>query len=143
MIIIFALIIVDHKRSVASNIIILIAIIIKIVVVKSDPNFPRNPWQVFSAEKMVAASGHYHRHCFRCFTCNQPLDSTRWFKIFDIIVIVIDIISTTTIITIFMCHQVLEHTWFKKFLGLTNQPLHTKQFKTHFIIHPSKNTLGM
>ena len=49
--------------------------------------------------------------------CNQPLDSTRWFKIFDIIVIDIDIISTTTIITIFMCHQVLEHTWFKKFLG--------------------------
>ena len=38
--------------------------------------------KVFSAEKMVAASGHYHRHCFRCFTCNQPLDSTRctsWF----------------------------------------------------------------
>ena len=52
-------------------------------------------------------------------------------------------IFTTTIITIFMCHQVLEHTWFKKFLGLTNQPLHEKQFKTHFIIHPSKNTLGM
>ena len=29
---------------------------------------------------MVAASGHYHRHCFRCFTCNQPLDSTRWLR---------------------------------------------------------------
>ena len=39
---------------------------------------PRCSGKVFSAEKMVAASGHYHRHCFRCFTCNQPLDSTRW-----------------------------------------------------------------
>ena len=38
---------------------------------------PRCSGKVFSAEKMVAASGHYHRHCFRCFTCNQPLDSTR------------------------------------------------------------------
>merc|ERR1719219_2994160 len=37
---------------------------------------PRCSGKVFSAEKMVAASGHYHRHCFRCFTCNQPLDST-------------------------------------------------------------------
>ena len=104
------------KRSVASNIIILILIIIKMVV-KNDPNFPRNPRQVFSAEKMVAASGHYHRHCFRCFTCNQPLDSTRWFKIFDIIVIVIDIIFTTNNNAIFMCDQAFEHAWLKKFLG--------------------------
>ena len=25
---------------------------------------------------MVAASGWYHRHCFRCSFCAQPLDST-------------------------------------------------------------------
>ena len=32
--------------------------------------------KVFAAEKMVAASGFYHRHCFRCVFCSQPLDST-------------------------------------------------------------------
>jgi hypothetical protein len=32
--------------------------------------------KVFAAEKMVAASGFYHRHCFRCCFCAQPLDST-------------------------------------------------------------------
>ena len=31
---------------------------------------------MFEAEKMVAASGWYHRHCFRCSLCNQPVDST-------------------------------------------------------------------
>ncbi|QQP39101.1 CLUMA_CG020903_ isoform A, partial [Caligus rogercresseyi] len=30
----------------------------------------------FAAEKMIAASGWYHRHCFRCFICSLPLDST-------------------------------------------------------------------
>ena len=34
--------------------------------------------KVFAAEKMVAASGFYHRHCFRCVFCSQPLDSTRY-----------------------------------------------------------------
>lgn len=32
--------------------------------------------KVFEAEKMVAASGWYHRHCFRCSFCAQPVDST-------------------------------------------------------------------
>ena len=32
--------------------------------------------KVFEAEKMVAQSGWYHRHCFRCFLCSQPVDST-------------------------------------------------------------------
>ena len=32
--------------------------------------------KVFDAEKMVAQSGWYHRHCFRCFLCSQPVDST-------------------------------------------------------------------
>ncbi|CAB4062558.1 unnamed protein product [Lepeophtheirus salmonis] len=32
--------------------------------------------KVFAAEKMIAASGWYHRHCFRCFVCCVPLDST-------------------------------------------------------------------
>ena len=31
---------------------------------------------MFEAEKMVAQSGWYHRHCFRCFLCSQPVDST-------------------------------------------------------------------
>ena len=31
---------------------------------------------MFDAEKMVAQSGWYHRHCFRCFLCSQPVDST-------------------------------------------------------------------
>ena len=37
---------------------------------------PRCQGKVFAAEKMVAASGYYHRHCFRCVLCSQPLDST-------------------------------------------------------------------
>ena len=37
---------------------------------------PRCTGKVFAAEKMVAASGYYHRHCFRCVLCSQPLDST-------------------------------------------------------------------
>lgn len=37
---------------------------------------PRCDGKVFAAEKMVAASGWYHRHCFRCQFCAQPLDST-------------------------------------------------------------------
>ena len=37
---------------------------------------PRCFGKVFAAEKMVAASGYYHRHCFRCVLCSQPLDST-------------------------------------------------------------------
>jgi len=37
---------------------------------------PRCTGKVFAAEKMVAASGYYHRHCFRCVFCSQPLDST-------------------------------------------------------------------
>ena len=37
---------------------------------------PRCSGKVFAAEKMVAASGWYHRHCFRCSLCSQPLDST-------------------------------------------------------------------
>jgi len=37
---------------------------------------PRCSGKVFAAEKMVAASGYYHRHCFRCSFCAQPLDST-------------------------------------------------------------------
>jgi len=37
---------------------------------------PRCGGKVFPAEKMVAASGWYHRHCFRCALCSQPLDST-------------------------------------------------------------------
>jgi hypothetical protein len=37
---------------------------------------PRCSGKVFAAEKMIAASGWYHRHCFRCSTCSQPLDST-------------------------------------------------------------------
>jgi len=37
---------------------------------------PRCHGKVFEAEKMVAASGWYHRHCFRCSLCNQPVDST-------------------------------------------------------------------
>jgi len=38
---------------------------------------PRCSGRVFAAEKMVAASGWYHKHCFRCSNhmCNQPLDS--------------------------------------------------------------------
>jgi len=37
---------------------------------------PRCSGKVFAAEKMVAASGYYHRTCFRCCFCAQPLDST-------------------------------------------------------------------
>ena len=37
---------------------------------------PRCSGKVFEAEKMVAASGWYHRHCFRCSFCAQPVDST-------------------------------------------------------------------
>jgi len=37
---------------------------------------PKCSGKVFAAEKMVAASGYYHRHCFRCVICSQPLDST-------------------------------------------------------------------
>lgn len=37
---------------------------------------PRCSGKVFAAEKMIAASGWYHRHCFRCSLCSQPLDST-------------------------------------------------------------------
>jgi len=37
---------------------------------------PRCSGRVFAAEKMVASSGWYHRHCFRCTLCSQPVDST-------------------------------------------------------------------
>lgn len=37
---------------------------------------PRCSGKVFAAEKMVASSGWYHRHCFRCALCSQPVDST-------------------------------------------------------------------
>ena len=36
---------------------------------------PRCSGKVFEAEKMVSDSGWYHRHCFRCNLCTEPLDS--------------------------------------------------------------------
>ncbi|TRY73464.1 hypothetical protein TCAL_02229 [Tigriopus californicus] len=36
---------------------------------------PRCCGKVFEAEKMVTDSGWYHRHCFRCNICTEPLDS--------------------------------------------------------------------